>query len=324
MRDSVARPGGLRPVLWRPLAVLAGGGGAFALLVALYRATPMRCTGSTLEPVCAALRGAPALGMALAVGAILFLMLDGAARRDLVRRLGAGASCWPGILLGTGGLALALLPLALPETQLASPGPGILAAMAAGAVGIAAGMLRALLPWRDWSGWLVGAEGRPLLAAATALILPALAGALAEPLGAGPMTDAAFLAAVLVLLCLGQPVTTDLDARILGIDPFHVDIIATCSGVEGLMLTLALAAGLAWHGGGRLRQWPYWGIVVPVALVLAWGLNVLRITGIVLIGAYLSPGHALGGFHAYAGWFAFLAVAVLLIRAARHPRLRRG
>ena len=163
-----------------------------------------------------------------------------------------------------------------------------------------------------------------MLAAATALILSALAGALAEPLGAGPMTDAAFLAAVLVLLGLGQPVTTDLDARILGIDPFHVDIIATCSGVEGLVLTLALAAALAWHGRGRLRQWPYWGIVVPVALVLAWGLNVLRITGIVLIGAYLSPGHALGGFHAYAGWLAFLAVAVLLIRAARHPRLRRG
>ncbi|MFN3146991.1 MAG: type II CAAX prenyl endopeptidase Rce1 family protein [Paracoccaceae bacterium] len=56
---------------------------------------------------------------------------------------------------------------------------------------------------------------------------------------------------------------------------------------------------------------------MPAALLMSWTLNVVRIAGLVLIGAYVSPAHALQGFHTYAGWTGFLLTALALMWASR-------
>ena len=58
-------------------------------------------------------------------------------------------------------------------------------------------------------------------------------------------------------------------------------------------------------------------LLIPLGTVIIWLFNVLRIVGLVLLGAWGRPEVALGGFHSQAGWLAFNIVALGLVAASR-------
>ncbi|MEY8839189.1 exosortase E/protease, VPEID-CTERM system, partial [Cribrihabitans sp. XS_ASV171] len=51
-----------------------------------------------------------------------------------------------------------------------------------------------------------------------------------------------------------------------------------------------------------------------------WALNVLRIAILIMIGAWISPEHALNGFHSYAGWLLFTLLAIGVLAVAHRWR----
>ncbi len=92
-----------------------------------------------------------------------------------------------------------------------------------------------------------------------------------------------------------------------------------CSGLEGVGLMLAFCATWLWYFRREYR-FPRALIIVPVALLVAFALNVVRIAALVAIGDAGYPSVAMVGFHSQAGWIAFnsvaLAVAVLAKRSS--------
>ncbi len=288
-------------------------------LAGVYRGREViSCSIVDVEMLCAGLRSAPGLGMAVLVATLLYFALDGPARGDLLARLAQTRRRWVGAALNIAGLAIALAPgLVWSDRALIARFDLLLALLGTGAVLMLLGAARVLLCGADWAGWLRVSRGRFALTLVGGVALALAVAVPARHLALDLLTDASFFASTLLLLALGQPVTTNIDARIVGIDSFHVDIIATCSGFEGLLLTLGFAGLLALLRPGDLRPMRYWLVLVPAALVVSWTLNVVRIAGLVMIGAHVSPSHALQGFHTYAGWTGFLLTALALMWASR-------
>jgi exosortase E/protease (VPEID-CTERM system) len=103
--------------------------------------------------------------------------------------------------------------------------------------------------------------------------------------------------------------------RILGTPAFRIHVAGTCSGIEGLGLTLALTLGWIVYERRQLRI-ARTLLLTPIALLLMWGLNLVRMTALVAIGLAGHPALALTGFHTEAGWVAFTLVAIGFLLAA--------
>jgi len=97
------------------------------------------------------------------------------------------------------------------------------------------------------------------------------------------------------------PVFRDPEKLYLGIGDFVVEVSAVCSGIQGMGLIAALTGAYLIRYRRDLR-FPRALIVVPLGILGAYVSNVLRVAGLVWIGAHLSPSVALGGFHSKAGW----------------------
>jgi len=110
----------------------------------------------------------------------------------------------------------------------------------------------------------------------------------------------------------------------LSTDRFAVTISEQCSGLEGVGLMLAFCATWLWCFRREYR-FPRALIVVPVAVLLAFLLNVLRIAALVAIGDAGYPSVAMVGFHSQAGWIAFNTVALgVAVLAKRISWMRRS
>jgi exosortase E/protease (VPEID-CTERM system) len=104
---------------------------------------------------------------------------------------------------------------------------------------------------------------------------------------------------------------------------FAVTISEQCSGLEGVGLMLAFCATWLWYFTREYR-FPPALFIVPVAVLLAFMLNVLRIAAFVTIGDAGYPNVAMVGFHSQAGWIAFNAVALgVAVLAKRSTWMRR-
>jgi exosortase E/protease (VPEID-CTERM system) len=108
---------------------------------------------------------------------------------------------------------------------------------------------------------------------------------------------------------------------------FAVQVTNACSGLEGMGLMLAFCA--AWLMYCRRDFiFPRALLLIPAGLVLIFGLNVLRIAALMLIGDAGLTDVAVYGFHSQAGWIAFngaaCGVAVVSRRSAwlQHPTTR--
>ena len=108
---------------------------------------------------------------------------------------------------------------------------------------------------------------------------------------------------------------------------FAVQVSDDCSGLEGVGLMLAFCGAWLVY---RRRDFifPRALLLIPAGLLLIFGLNVLRIAALMLIGNAGFTDVAVYGFHSQAGWIAFncaaCGVAVVSRRSAwlQHPTAR--
>lgn len=106
---------------------------------------------------------------------------------------------------------------------------------------------------------------------------------------------------------------------ILSAPNFAIYVAPACSGLEGLGLVLVFTvAWLIWFR--REFRFPHALLLIPIALIAVWLLNVVRIAALMLIGNAGSPEIAMTGFHSQAGWIAFTLVALSFSVATRHLR----
>ena len=165
------------------------------------------------------------------------------------------------------------------------------------------------------TGWL------PLYA-----LIAALAAVLATQLSQRLWEPTAALTFRLVLLAL-NPLLPGLESNFstltLSTERFAVTISEQCSGLEGAGLMLAFCATWLWYVRREYR-FPRALIIVPVALLVAFALNVVRIAALVAIGDAGYPSVAMVGFHSQAGWIAFNSVALgVAVLAKRSSWMRR-
>lgn len=126
----------------------------------------------------------------------------------------------------------------------------------------------------------------------------------------------------LLTLLASDPVASIEDA-IVGTSRFYVEVAPVCSGVEGVGLML-IFVGAFLLGRRRELRWPQAAVLLPLAALTAWSLNVVRVTALIAVGTWVSPSVALGGFHSKAGWIFFTITALGSVWVAqRWPWLHR-
>jgi len=96
---------------------------------------------------------------------------------------------------------------------------------------------------------------------------------------------------------------------IIGTPNFSVSVGPVCSGVEGIGLVLVFTSFWLWFFR-KENRFPQALLLIPLAVVCAFSLNVLRLAGLILIGNAGAPEVAFVGFHSQAGWIAFTLIAL--------------
>ena len=127
-----------------------------------------------------------------------------------------------------------------------------------------------------------------------------------------PLRQATFSCATFLLALLSPTAVADPKTLELGAQQFVVEIAPQCSGYEGVGLTWAFVLAALWLFRARLRFPAALLLLVPATL-LPFAANIGRLVALVLLGAYVSPELAEGGFHSYAGSILFCAVALGIV-----------
>jgi exosortase E/protease (VPEID-CTERM system) len=99
------------------------------------------------------------------------------------------------------------------------------------------------------------------------------------------------------------------DQALLGTSSFYVYIAPACSGYEGIGLIWCFLGVYLWYFRREMR-FPHALLLLPLGTLVMYLANAVRIAALVMVGTYISPKIALGGFHSQAGWMAFNAVAL--------------
>lgn len=92
------------------------------------------------------------------------------------------------------------------------------------------------------------------------------------------------------------------------LDKFGVTIEKYCSGIESIALFSGLYAVVGALDWPRLNKKRYF-LAFPVALVILFGLNILRVYLLILAGYYINQQIAFSLFHTYAGMLFFMLYA---------------
>jgi exosortase E/protease (VPEID-CTERM system) len=101
-------------------------------------------------------------------------------------------------------------------------------------------------------------------------------------------------------------------AYLIGTSLFSVRIFPVCAGYEGIGLMAVFVGIYFWLFRRRLR-FPQVFILFPFAILIMWILNAVRIASLILVGTYVSPEVATGGFHSEAGWLSFVGVSLGMV-----------
>jgi exosortase E/protease (VPEID-CTERM system) len=179
----------------------------------------------------------------------------------------------------------------------------------------AASALVAMAPWRLWRR-AASALGNIWWYAVIAALLSASAMHLSQRLW-GPTATLTFNLVRQVLLPVLPMLSADPATRILKTDRFAVEVSEICSGLEGVGLMLAFSGAWLFYFR-REYTFPRALVLIPAGVAAIFGLNVLRIAALILIGDAGFPDVAVYGFHSQAGWIAFIAVACGLVLLSRH------
>jgi exosortase E/protease (VPEID-CTERM system) len=321
------------------MAELAGLALAYQLLM------DFQCSASGSELTCRFLRSlvARAIVVLAALALLVWLRRPGSAE-DAVGPL-AFATTSPTATFATGrlgpsepgpgwlslhlaGVALLLYPLLLATAYPPDAFLGVaLPIWLAGVAVAAAGAVLWIAPLAQWRIWLARAGYAPWLVALVAFVVPDLT-RLVQPLwNWQPLAAFTFGAVLWVLSLLGTETYSDPATYVIGLEDFYVEVGEPCSGVEGFALIGGFIALYGFLFRQDLRFPRYWIVVLPLGLAASWVLNTVRIAGLILIGARISPELAVESFHSYAGWmfFTLLALSIIwLVHATPALHLRPG
>ncbi|HSX01980.1 MAG TPA: archaeosortase/exosortase family protein [Candidatus Saccharimonadia bacterium] len=244
------------------------------------------------------------IGKALIFGLIAFVLL---ARHH---RLNVGLRPWRPALLGWLVAALAALGLAwvgLGQLLAGEQTPlnlglahgGLLLGLALAAIGcIGPHNLRAI--GRQYRRELAGSVA--LAAGFYAFLLAVYA--LWQPLAA------TVLVGVTGLLSLSGLHATIIPPNILMFDKFGISIAEYCSGIESIALFTGLYVVVGVLDWRRLRKGRY-ATIFPLALLVLFLLNIVRVYGLIMAGYYINPQLAFSLFHTYAGMVFFIGYSAI-------------
>ncbi len=155
------------------------------------------------------------------------------------------------------------------------------------------------LLWRTYKGEILQAG---VIAAAFYLFLLGVY-ALWRPLAA------MVLASVHVLFGFTSVPTEVVPPNVLITDKFGITVAEFCSGIESIALFTGLYVIVGLLDRQRLRLGRYL-LVFPCALVVLFGLNILRVFGLIAAGYYIDQQIAFSLFHSYAGMIFFILYSV--------------
>lgn len=286
-------------------------------IVAIYQVfSDFECRQTDLFVLCRGIRLGMLLGLCLAAGFALLLFFQRSLRESLIEKSASGSDVsgkWGGVHMA--GLALIALPtLILSPEQMVDFALFFLFALALGGLAALIGGALWLMPRASWKALFQDHKSILLPTIAISLAIPSLAWAISLAWNwFDALQLATFYGVAIVLAILGNDVFVNLERETIGIVDFYVEVAESCSGIEGLALTTAFMAIYALLMKDDLRMGRFWLIVWPAALVLSFILNVIRISVLILIGAYVSPELAVNGFHSFAGWLSFTLLALLIL-----------
>ncbi|MFA8386786.1 MAG: exosortase E/protease, VPEID-CTERM system [Pelagibaca sp.] len=286
-------------------------------IVALYQVfSNFECRQTDLFLFCRGIRLVMVMGLCLAAGFAILLLFQPSLREGLVAKSAKGSDrsgLWAAVHVA--GLMLVAAPnVVLADGEMVVYALPFLLALAVGGIAALIGGALWLMPasaWRD----LYREHAKLLLPTIfITLLIPSLAWAIGLVWNwSDTLQLATFYSVAVMLAILGNDVFVNLERETIGIVDFFVEVAESCSGIEGLALTTAFMAIYALMMKDDLRMGRFWLIVWPAALVLSFILNVVRITVLILIGAYVSPELAVNGFHSFAGWLSFTLLALLIL-----------
>lgn len=188
----------------------------------------------------------------------------------------------------------------------------------------------ACVPLRAWAAMLRATSplwiyaGVTGVAAAEVLVCPSrYLWSVSDAVPGGAM-QAATLSTVQSALRPWLPgLTANPAASTIGTPGFTVIIGRGCSGMEGLGLVLAFSLAWLWYLRKEIR-FARAALFIPLALILIWCANILRLCLLIFIGAAGHPEVAMVGFHSQFGWIAFTVVALAFcLVIQRLPWVRR-
>ncbi|WP_417727917.1 exosortase E/protease, VPEID-CTERM system [Roseovarius sp.] len=282
------------------------------LLVVGYQVlSDLECHSTGIEDACRGLRLLALWLLCASSLLVIYLWARPEARVAFTQSALRAPGGYGWAMLHGGGVVGMLGPLILisPE-DLNARFEGIFPLIGLGAIIAALGGLLWLMTIRAWLTWLKGRGASLLAISAFAAALPGVV-VLAGPFWTvQAVTDGTFVAVFLMLRLFSPEVIVDPAAYVIGTPEFQVMVADSCSGIEGLVLITAFLAlyGVLFRDELRLRRF---GLVIwPLALVISWLFNAVRITGLILIGVHVSPELAVNGFHSFAGWLMFTLVSI--------------
>ena len=187
----------------------------------------------------------------------------------------------------------------------------------------------ACVPLRSW-GTAIRTTGRLWLYASLAGMTAwfsapriALLWRTTDTIQSGMMPRSTFYAVSVLLGPFFPDLIVDPSALMIGTPQCLITIAASCSGVEGFGLILIFTSFWLWYFRRDIR-FPQALLLIPCALGCSWLLNILRLAALILIGSVCSPEVAIVGFHAHAGWIAFIFIAIFFSMAVlKIPWLRK-
>lgn len=262
--------------------------------------------------------------VSFAIAAVLFGYLRGGGELRAADAAGRAAPLRVRFLLLHIALLVPLIPLSMLLYGRESPLPfTVVVALWVGFAALAAGALLAFFaPWALWRR-AATALGPLSLYAALAAAGSVLAMGWSQQLWT-TMADITFQVVYRLLRWFIPHLDIEPSQRVIDTGHFTVYIDQVCSGLEGLGLMLAFCTVLLLLFRREYR-FPRALLLIPLALLLSFLLNIARIAALVLIGHQGYPDIAIYGFHSQAGWLAFNAAAAgVALVSLRTPWLTQG
>lgn len=133
------------------------------------------------------------------------------------------------------------------------------------------------------------------------------------------MSEATFVIVAAILDLFHNDIYLNFADKHIGLDNFVVDIQPACSGYEGIGLISAFTAVYLFSFRKDFK-FPIAFLLFPIAAIIIWLFNALRIVTLIMIGNYWSKEVAVWGFHTQAGWITFIITSVLVMWMAHSSR----